>query len=440
MTIIVKDEEGLGNALMMDGYTDPQICGAYDAIRDQFREAAVLVFSEIMGEPLPDRMIVNTAPGFREDPETARIAALASFNSILSRAGILVFNVHEDTIKGYLTGDEGEIGQFRATVVHEMMHAADLPELTRRNHTLQVINKKIDQLVDHDSFGKHDEYPQIALFNLMNMLGHNRAEGIALLGEHILTAQEFAHYSDAPLIFERAFELTMLNADKWLSHIKANDPPTQKLVWRMAYHSAPIILLKVLSVRGDIDEPVLGRVLEGFQTGVYDLSDEEVKRVLKAALSLNMQDFIGGLLQLGDDVAPIWPVLRFCAQLQGDLNQANILHFIRMVRSPESVETFNQAMDVIMGVTIPEPELDEMYSDFMQSTSDTGENAELKERVMRLYSVMKTTADSEKKSIAMWALTYFFDDQDLIHDDIPGLGLVDDMLVMDQALRVLSEK
>jgi uncharacterized membrane protein YkvA (DUF1232 family) len=153
-----------------------------------------------------------------------------------------------------------------------------------------------------------------------------------------------------------------------------------------------------------------------------------------------MQDFIGGLLQLGDDVAPIWPVLRFCAQLQGDLNQANMLHFSRMVRSPESVETFNQAMDVIMGVTIPESELDEMYSDFMQSTFDAGENAELKERVMRLYSVMKTTADSKDKSIAMWALTYFFDDQDLIHDDIPGLGLVDDMLVMDQALRVLSVK
>lgn len=440
MTIIVKDEEGLGNALMMDGYTDAQICDAYDAIRNQFRESAVLVFSEIMGEALPDRLIVNTAHSFREDPETAEIAALASFNSMLSRDGLLVFNVHENTIKGYLTGDEGEIGQFRSTVIHEMMHAADLPELTRKNHTLLVIKKQIDQLVHHDSFGMHDEYPQIALFNLMNMLGHNRAEGIALLGEHILTAQEFAHYSDAPLIFEKAFELTMLNADKWLSHIKADDPPTKKLVWRMAYYSAPVILLKVLSVRGDVDEPVCGRVLAGFQTGVYDLSDEEVKRVLKAALSLSMQDFIGGLMQLGDDVAPIWPVLRFCARLQGDLNQANMLHFIRMVRSPESVETFNQAMDVIMGVAIPESELDEMYGDFMQGSSDIGENAEMKERVMRLYSVMKSTADSEEKSLAMWALTYFFDDQDLIHDGIPGLGLVDDMLVMDQALQILSVK
>ena len=47
---------------------------------------------------------------------------------------------------------------------------------------------------------------------------------------------------------------------------------------------------------------------------------------------------------------------------------------------------------------------------------------------------------SESVSIirAQLALTYFFDDENLIHDEIDGIRYVDDMIVMDYAMKLLQ--
>lgn len=44
----------------------------------------------------------------------------------------------------------------------------------------------------------------------------------------------------------------------------------------------------------------------------------------------------------------------------------------------------------------------------------------------------------DRKSGAQWALTYFFDDEDIIHDDVAGIGYVDDITVIDYAIRLLE--
>ncbi|MBO4822344.1 MAG: hypothetical protein J5548_12890 [Prevotella sp.] len=56
---------------------------------------------------------------------------------------------------------------------------------------------------------------------------------------------------------------------------------------------------------------------------------------------------------------------------------------------------------------------------------------------MALYAFLKNENDSDRKLIAQWALTYFFDDEDVIHDDIHGMGFVDDLVVLDYALNLL---
>ena len=33
---------------------------------------------------------------------------------------------------------------------------------------------------------------------------------------------------------------------------------------------------------------------------------------------------------------------------------------------------------------------------------------------------------------------YFFDDEDIIHDEVSGLGLVDDMTIIDYAISILK--
>ena len=41
---------------------------------------------------------------------------------------------------------------------------------------------------------------------------------------------------------------------------------------------------------------------------------------------------------------------------------------------------------------------------------------------------------TEKGDVIRWALTYFFDRDDMIGDNLPVLGLIDDKMVVDMAL------
>ena len=438
MTIIVKDEQGLGNALMMDGYTDPQICKAYEAIRDCFRKTAHYVFSEVLETTLPSTIRIDTVQNVPDRFDGEESTLLAYFDSESSHDGVLCFAVHERSIKGFLREDGSGIDDFEATIVHEMMHAAGLPSLAFQNERLRIVLKKIREYDQDAYFGRHRDYPQIALFNLLSMFGHYRAEGIAMLGEHLVSKQPFRSTEIAVDVFRRAYAWTLFNAQQWASGIKIEDRANLKMVHKLAYRSAPVILLKVLSGRGELDEDLYVRIMDGLRTGCYNLSEQEVHAVLKTSLELDLQEYILGLMTLGDDVAPIYPLLKICGLLQEDDNESNIVQFISLVRSEKTEETFASAMDAIMGSVIPEDQLDACYESFRQNPPDPRAFPDMQEKVEKLYRTMKDSMDPESKRIAQWALTYLFDDEDLIHDDIPGLGLVDDMAVIDCALEVLG--
>ena len=64
---------------------------------------------------------------------------------------------------------------------------------------------------------------------------------------------------------------------------------------------------------------------------------------------------------------------------------------------------------------------------------------QLKNKLSELYSILKDDTNAEKKLIAQWALTYFFDDEDVVHDNISGLGLVDDLTVIDYAIKLVRQ-
>ena len=55
-----------------------------------------------------------------------------------------------------------------------------------------------------------------------------------------------------------------------------------------------------------------------------------------------------------------------------------------------------------------------------------------------LYSVLKNDVSLEKRRIAQLALTYLFDKKDIIHDELKGIGLVDDVTVIDYALSIIE--
>lgn len=432
MNILIKDDQGLDTVLMMDGYSQEQRQEAKQTIRAQFRETAIKVFQEVLDKPLPETILVNMAINDREEMKGEEAARLASYNVELSRAGTCFFTIREITVKTIL--DHSDIDLFKSTVIHEMFHAADKFMLENNMKLFKRLRNDIND--ESDNYSTDRKNAPIALLSTLLVFDHYRAEGVAILGESLLMKSKFKATQDAVAQFCSIFKLTMMR-----SQMRANgrnEKVFNKDTIHVAYNVAPTILLLVLGQTGNVERDLVNRALAGLSSGDYKLDDEEIITIMRSAVNLSLMAYIQGMMGLGDMVAPIRPFLNFCSLLQDDGDEDNMEAFEQLIQKDNSAEVFHATMDQIMGCCMPESELDPHYSNFMRNTPDNPLYPKFKEKVSLLYDVLKNDTDPEKKRLAQWALTYLFDDEDLIHDDVSGLGLVDDMTVIDYAIRLIQ--
>ena len=159
---------------------------------------------------------------------------------------------------------------------------------------------------------------------------------------------------------------------------------------------------------------------------------------MRSALALGLTGFIQGLTSLSDKIVPTRPFLDFCASVQQDGDEDNNNAYQQLLSQPQSEANFNAAMDQIMGSCMPEEELDELYLKFKESATKDSSYPQMREKVESLFSIFKNDKNPNRQRLAQWALTYFFDDEDIIHDDVSGLGLIDDMTIIDSAISLLN--
>lgn len=433
MNIIIRDDQGLDTALMMDGYSKEQRQDAKQRIRTQFRDTAIRVFQEILAKPLPETIIVNMSISDREEIKGESAARLASFNAELSRWGTSYFNIREITVKTIL--DHSDRFLFESTVIHEMFHASDQQMLENDYRLFESIRNDIYE--EENNFNRQGTNTHIALLSILRMLHHYRAEGIAILGESLLMKSRFGTIEYATKQFCKVFELAMMRAQMRIDGNREKDV-FDKEAFHQAYAVAPIILLLVMDRRGNIEHEVATRALDGLATGNYNLTDDEIIIIMRSALALGLTGFIQGLTSLSDEIVPTRPFLDFCASVQQDGDEDNNNAYQQLLSQPQSKENFNAAMDQIMGCCMPEEELDELYLKFKESAAKDSSYPQMREKVESLFSIFKNDKNPNRQRLAQWALTYFFDDEDIIHDDVSGLGLIDDMTIIDNAISLLN--
>lgn len=436
MNIIIKDEQGLGTSLMMEGCSQADIQDAKQIIRSQFKNAATKVFADVLAQSLPATIVVDMAQNDNEELSGDKAVKMASFNSELSRSDYLVFTICEVTVK--IAMKESDNVLFKSTVIHEMLHAADQPMLVRNRKLFETLRNEIYASAD-DFFSKGKNDTQVALFNTLKMFEHYRAEGIAILGEHLLTKRRFDDVIDSLEGFRKIFEWTMVKSKNWALGAKGKGKIFDDNTFSTAYLVAPSILLLVLARMGLVEKPLTIRAMEGLNTGDFELTEAETESIIRSSLSLSLSDYIQGVVSLGEKVAPAKPFLEFCALLQKEYEADNISTFSDLLTLPQTKEMFQTTMEQIMGCTMDEEEIDSRYMIFMAHSNDETIYPQMKEKVEKLYGLLKNNVDVERKRIARWALTYLFDDQDVIHDNVKGLGYVDDMAVMDYALRLIED-
>ena len=317
-----------------------------------------------------------------------------------------------------------------------MFHAADKQMLEDSHKVFTAIQNDIAETCDN--FDQREENANIALLKTLQVFNHYRAEGIAILGESLLMKKQFGTVTHAVEQFCKVFELTMMRAQMKMNGRRDEWNVFNDESFHKAYAVAPIILLLILGKRGDIEHELAIKALEGLSTGKYEVTEEDVVTIMQASLALTLSGYIQGLTNMGDQVAPIRPFLNFCGSIQQDSDEDNVVAYEHLLLRPRSEAAFNEAMNQIMGSCIPEEELNGLYAEFMEDANTDSLYPKLKEKITALYSVLKIDGNPDRKRLAQWALTYFFDDEDIIHDDVNGLGLVDDETVIDYAIQLLQ--
>ena len=429
MNIIIKDTQGLGIALEMAGYTQEERIWARNAIHELFRSTSDMVFHDVLGRSLPETIVVNTALNDNDELKGEIAATLASYNLVLSKQDHPLFTVKEISVKKLL--DSKDLKSFEGTAIHEMFHAADRQMLFNSYQLTHLLQSRMGH---YGVFEQNQLNQSQALLQTLLMFDHYRAEGVAVLGENLLMKTLISYKGHPVENFRDGFLGLIINS---CAKIDGDNNDLDTDFMDDAYHDAPFILLLVLYKLGVISQELTQKAVDSIVDKCFKLTDEEVQTIMKAALNLSLSGFIHGLMLLGKEVAPIMPFLYFCGKLQFDFDKSNAEAFAQLTKQPESVDVFHAAMDQIMGCCIPEAELDNHFQNFMNPANSDSSYAELKEKVSSLYSILKRDTDSHRKQLAQWALTYFFDDEDLIHDEIDGIGFVDDLIVMDYALKLL---
>ncbi len=432
MNIIIQDDQGLGTALSNNGFTQRQIIDVKGLVRTKFKEIASIVYSEVLQVEPPDTIVVQLAQNDNEELNGKKSAVLASYVHRLSTPEKRIFVVREKSLREILSGHSAN--SFHNVVIHEMIHSADFSELQKTQALLKAIRNDIDA-EECNSFLLGKGSNKVALLSVVSMLDHYRAEGVAILGECLLGNGQLPEVEVDPIgVFSKVFRYNLFRALLWMQNNQDSELLFDDRIFQLAYSISPYVYLKVLEKQGSID----GNLVDRITLGQKDFTRREAQEVLRNALSLSMSEFIEGLLLLGERATPIMELLAFCGLLENDYDPDNAKHFAELFRNIGSDETFANAIGKIMGSLIPDDELKQFYSQFKQNPPKALDSSIMRDKIASLFWTIENSNDLEKKNIARWALTYLFDDEDVIHDNIPGLGFSDDIFVIDKALEIIN--
>jgi hypothetical protein len=439
INISVSEEQGVSESLSKDRFTQIQIDEAKELIRKQFEESVKKLFIEILDKPLPNVFYVDFA--IDHDDPSSNWETLASFIPKKSRENLLYFKIYKPVVESVLVN--GNNKQLQRSIFHELIHSADLSTLTHNRKLFSFIQLSRHKDLSNPIKENHGDAWD-ALSDTIGMFAHFRDEGVAILGERILTKTPFRKVSDSLEEFRILYGMTMLKSRLWSNSNRMLGSTFDDYLENSTYKIAPSILVLVLEHRGDIGKNLAERVLEGLETGHYSLSDEETNSIIKASFSLSLSDYIQSVTNLGEKIAPVQPFLEFCATVQKKLEDddtttsSDITAFTKLFEQPKTAELFHETMEQILDHISPEAGIDDFYQNFGKKKTNFNIHQHLKEKVDALYSVMKNDESIEKRKVAQLALTYLFDKKDIIHDELKGIGLVDDVTVIDYALSIIE--
>lgn len=408
------------------------------------------VFRQVLKRKKPD--IIQIYVSEKDFPTSGRFISMSSnervFHIILNSKMILDLQNHEYPLN--------------ETIVHELIHAADVLTIQENNSDKEIFA----------------ELSPLYAFNLLKwplwVIDLYRVEGVAELGCRLLwrkraikpksrvdyrlwryQAQKYSHFDiDGDVTrFAQILEEVM-DAEKVL--------PSKRLlkIKSKSYNYGCAVMLRVLRnlqwispeeerriftfirTNGKMMSEMAGE-LSLFPEKEFKLDEEEISRVMNLCLSVSLPLFLEGLLisRRGKSIISLEKMLRLCGDVQGYRQDDRIALFDKMMSSPKkTVAEFNKTMDVLAGKPLREKSLARGI-EFVHEHFDWIDLLGFHDKIDRLYALhQEYIATGQKKlaRVANHALHYLFRHENLIINELPVLGFVDDLLVVDAALDLLD--
>lgn len=380
---------------------------------------------------------------------------LASFDSERSGGGVYVFHVYYSTLRQITDSllsinDNTILHSFSDTILHELIHAADLSALQESNslreHSYRLHGGNNNQLLKNLSAPDYEWNVQWTLLRFFQIF---RNEGIAMLGEHLLD-------EDSNLKSERPIEKVMMRFKENLNQVfricaglkyysSIETTKAHQILRELsmeAYHYGDLILLELIKTLHPEENVRLEKLINYLSLGKSNTIDHhEAKYFLKLAMQLDLSEYVQAIFNndILNKEEPLsqQQLLECCAVIQNEHQDEMISLFSKNIAAcsfNKNSELFIETIREVIGSKMSLNEIVDGYKAFLQKEYPEDIVQRIRQKANDLYSL----ALKENNEVAIWALTYLLDDQDLIHDELSVLGWQDDWMVVEGAWRVIN--
>jgi len=450
--ISIIDQSGIEQALDFDYRHQNKKSLFHDvrvAIKKVFAEKI-----EFIKELFPDGELTFNV-NLEQEKKDDTSETLASFDSERSGGGVYVFHVYYGTLRQIADSllsmtDNTILHSFSDTVLHELIHAADLSSLQETNsireHSYRLHGGNHNQLLKDLNASDYEWNVQWTLLLFFQIF---RNEGIAMLGEHLFD-------DNSNLKSERPIEKVMMRFKENLNQVfricaglkyysSIESTQAHQILRKLsmeAYHYGDLILLELIKTLHPEENIRLEKLINILSLDIPKTFDhQEAKYFLKLAMKIDLSEYVQAIFNndLLNRKEPLskQQLLECCAVIQNENQNEVISKFSKNVTTcsfNKNSYLFIETIREVIGSKMSLDEITEGYKAFLQKEYPEDIVQRIRQKADDLYSL----AIKENNEVAIWALTYLLDDQDLIHDELSVLGWQDDWMVVEGAWRIVN--
>ncbi len=308
--------------------------------------------------------------------------------------------------------------------IHELVHSLDYFKIKDAHFKIETYFKNI-----HFNQGFGRGLKSNSVYYVLNYLNKLRIEGIATFVEDL--------FDNAAQNNELWLKIDEMNIELYLGLIfnssqndrKINTDFINSIPYRLGKHLVLNCLFYIDEANADIYRNVLMKINNNENISLKDIGSISF---LEKLLNLSLEDFIYINLASTSSLSPditfkstfLKVILNFLNnegfQENNDFqNGFNLL--IKILKSDK--DNLQNLLKDVLGSKMNEVVIRENYDFFLKNHNQNKIFIQLLNKVYQNWEINKNELDA-------WKLTFVFDEQDIIFDNLPVIGYLDDMIVL----------